>query len=85
LLDGIKTVVFKQYLEDLYRDFSAMLPTLQRPEDTILVEGIDIELPTVSAIPLGFIVNETPSIRQRPDHGEVGSPSRREPCDVGLQ
>ena len=58
-LDGVKTVAFKQYLEDLCRDFSAMLFVQEHPEEeAILVEGIEIELPTVTAIPLGFIVNE---------------------------
>ena len=57
-LDGVNTVAFKRYLEDLCRDFSATLFAQERPEDSIVVEAIEIELPTVTAIPLGFIVNE---------------------------
>jgi len=57
-LDGVKTIAFKPYLEDFCRDFSAMAFAPERPEDSIVVEAIEIELPTVTAIPLGFIVNE---------------------------
>ena len=56
--DGVQTVAFKQYLEDLCRDFSAMLSSEERPERVIVVEGTEIKLPTVTGIPLGFIVNE---------------------------
>ena len=56
--DGVKTIAFKQYIEDLCRDFSAMLRSKERPEQAIVVEGIEIRLPTITAIPLGFIVNE---------------------------
>ena len=57
-LDGVQTVAFKQYLEDLCGDFSAMLSAGECPEQTIVVEAIDVELGTVTGIPLGFIVNE---------------------------
>ena len=57
-LDGVQTVAFKQYLEDLCSDFSTMLSSEERPERVIVVEGIEIKLPTVAGIPLGFIVNE---------------------------
>ena len=56
--DGVQTIAFKQYLEDLCRDFSMMLSSEDRPERVIVVEGIEIKLPTVTGIPLGFIVNE---------------------------
>jgi two-component system, sensor histidine kinase PdtaS len=56
-LDGVQTFALKQYIEDLCRDFSIML-SAQRPERAIVVEGTEIELPAVTAIPLGFIVNE---------------------------
>jgi len=56
--DGVQTVAFKQYLEDLCRDFSAMLASEEHPDDVIVVEGIEIALPSVTGIPLGFIVNE---------------------------
>jgi two-component sensor histidine kinase len=56
--NGIQSVAFKQFLDDLCRDFSTMLSSDQRSERVIVVEGIDIKLPSVTAIPLGFIVNE---------------------------
>ena len=56
-LDREQTFAFKQYIEDLCRDFSMMLSS-DRPERVIVVEGIEIELPAVTAIPLGFIANE---------------------------
>jgi len=56
-LDGVQTLALKQYLEDLCRDFSLML-SAERPERVIVVEGIEITMPAVTAIPLGFIANE---------------------------
>jgi two-component sensor histidine kinase len=35
-----------------------MLSAEERPERVIVVEGIEIKLPTATGIPLGFIVNE---------------------------
>jgi two-component sensor histidine kinase len=56
--DGVQAVAFKQYLEDLCRDFSTMVSAEERPERVIVVEAIEIKLPTVTGIPLSFIVNE---------------------------
>jgi two-component sensor histidine kinase len=56
--DGLPAVAFKHYLEDLCGDFSTMLPSLGRVEQSIVVEGSEISLPTGIGIPLGFIVNE---------------------------
>lgn len=56
--DGVQTVAFKQFLHDLCGDFSMMLSAGQSPERIIVVEGIEVELPSVTAIPLGFVVNE---------------------------
>ena len=55
--DGMQTFALKRYLDDLCGDFSLML-TADRPERVIVVEGIEINLPAVTAIPLGFIANE---------------------------
>jgi|HubBroStandDraft_6_1064221.scaffolds.fasta_scaffold140409_3 two-component sensor histidine kinase len=52
--DGVETFAIKPYLDDLCRDFSMML-SLER---SVVVEGIEITLPAVIAIPLGFIANE---------------------------
>jgi two-component sensor histidine kinase len=67
-LDGVKTVAFEQYIEDLCDDFSAMLSSERKPGRAIVVEGIEIQLPSVTAIPLGFIVNEL--ITNAVKHGE---------------
>jgi two-component system, sensor histidine kinase PdtaS len=56
-LDGVQAFALKQYLEDLCRDLRTMLSS-QRAERVIVVEGIEINLPAVTAIPLGFIANE---------------------------
>jgi two-component sensor histidine kinase len=56
-LDGVQTFAFKRYLEDLCRDFSMMLFTTH-PARIIAVEGTEITLPAVTAVPLGFIANE---------------------------
>jgi two-component sensor histidine kinase len=56
--DGVNRVAFKSFLEELGADFTAMLSMdVGLPHD-IAVEGIDLELPTSIAIPLGFVVNE---------------------------
>jgi two-component system, sensor histidine kinase PdtaS len=55
-LDGVQTFALKQYLEDLCHDFCTMLYS-ERPA-RVVVEGIEITLPAVTAIPLGFIANE---------------------------
>jgi two-component sensor histidine kinase len=56
-LDGVNSVAFKPYLEDLCRDFSTMLSSHERPHK-IVVEAAEINLPTDTGIPLGFIVRE---------------------------
>ena len=55
--DGMEVFAIKQYLDDLCRDFSAMLSALS-PARTVGVSGIEINLPSITAIPLGFIANE---------------------------
>ena len=56
--DGEPTVAFMQYLEVLCREYSALRSSKARSDQAIVVEGIEVELPTATAIPLGFIVNE---------------------------
>jgi two-component sensor histidine kinase len=56
--EGVQSVSFKQFLEDLCRDFSTMLSSEQNPDGAISVEGVEVKLPSTTAIPLGFIVNE---------------------------
>jgi len=57
-LDGKPTVAFKGYLEEFCADFALMLVSDETPERGIAVEAIEIDLPTATAAPLGFIVNE---------------------------
>lgn len=57
-LDGDQNVAFKQYLEAFCEDFSAMLPPSSALEHAIKFESVELSLPTKTAIPLGFIVNE---------------------------
>ena len=57
LLDHQETVQFKEYLQDLCEDLSGLLFQGESAH-TIVVEGARIDIPTVFAIPLGFIVNE---------------------------
>jgi two-component sensor histidine kinase len=55
--DGVQVIEFRKFLEDFARDFSAMLSSNECPEQ-VLVEGVEINLPVTTAIPLGFIVSE---------------------------
>jgi len=57
LLDHQETVEFKQYLAHLCEDLSGLLFQGEAAH-SIVVEGANIDIPTVFAIPLGFIVNE---------------------------
>jgi two-component sensor histidine kinase len=54
---GVQTIDFKKFLEDFCRDFSAMVSSESAPEQ-IMVEGIEINLPAATAVPLGFIASE---------------------------
>ena len=55
--EGVQTIEFKRFLADFARDFSAMVSSHERPEQ-VVVEGIEINLPVATAIPLGFIASE---------------------------
>jgi two-component sensor histidine kinase len=57
VLDHLETVEFKQYVSRLCEDLSGML-SHDEAQRSIVVEGENIEIPTVLGIPLGFIVNE---------------------------
>ncbi|MEJ0075019.1 MAG: sensor histidine kinase [Alphaproteobacteria bacterium] len=57
LLDHQDRVEFKRYLEHLCEDLSRLLCE-ESGDCAILVEGANAEIPAVTAIPLGFIVNE---------------------------
>jgi two-component system, sensor histidine kinase PdtaS len=55
--EGVQTIEFKKFLRDFGRDFAAMVSSEESPEQ-IIVEGIEINLPPATAIPLGFIASE---------------------------
>ncbi len=76
--DGVQSVALKQFLDDLCRDFSTMLFSDQGPERVIVVEGIEIELPSVTAIPLGFIVNELITNAAKYGEGQIRIRLKRE-------
>ena len=56
--DGAKTVAFKKFLEDLCSELSSLVCSGECGERGIAVEGREIELPTLTCRPLGFIANE---------------------------
>ena len=56
-LDHVEIVEFKQYLENLCHDLSGIAPN-ESPERAPVVEGIELRIPTVTGIPLGFIAIE---------------------------
>ncbi|NVN85678.1 MAG: sensor histidine kinase [Rhodopseudomonas sp.] len=57
LLDHQDRVEFSEYLAHLCADLSALL-LWQQPGCAIAIEAIPLELPTATAIPLSFIINE---------------------------
>ena len=57
LLDHQKNVEFKEYLAHLCEDLSGLLFE-ERGNCAVAVEAARAEIPTVFAIPLGFIINE---------------------------
>jgi two-component sensor histidine kinase len=57
-MDGRHSIDFKPYLRDLCREYSAILGSHEPPDRAIVVEGVEIDLRTAVAIPLGLIVNE---------------------------
>jgi two-component sensor histidine kinase len=57
-MDSTPTVEFKPYLDELCRDHSTMSMSEERPDQLIVVEAIELKLPTTIGIPLSLIVNE---------------------------
>ena len=77
--DGVQSVAFKQFLDDLCRDFSTMLFSEQRLERGIVVEGIEIKLPSMTAIPLGFVANELITNAAKHGKGRITVRLERDP------
>ncbi len=57
-LDDAKTVDFKQFLEELCREYGSVLTSDDCGGRSIVVEGVETRLPAATAIPLGLVVNE---------------------------
>jgi two-component system, sensor histidine kinase PdtaS len=56
-LDNVESVEFKQYLKSLCHDLSGMASN-ENLESALVVEGIELRLPTRKGIPLGLIASE---------------------------
>jgi two-component sensor histidine kinase len=76
--DGVQAIEFRKFLDDFARDFSAMLSSDERPEQ-VLVEGIKINLPAATAIPLGFIVSELIANAAKYGNGRIAIRLRPDP------
>lgn len=69
-MDDVPTVEFKAYLDELCRDHSTMSMSEQHPDRHIVVEAIELRLPTTLGIPLSLIVNEL--VTNAVKHGNSG-------------
>ena len=71
-LDHVESVEFKQYLEKLCHDLANMASD-EGLERVLVVEGNELKIPSVTAIPLGYIANEllTNSIKYTEGRGTV--------------
>lgn len=78
--DGAQAIGFRTFLEDFARDFSALLSSDERPEQ-IFVEGIEINLPAATAIPLGFIVSELITNAAKYGSGRIAIRLQPDPAD----
>jgi two-component system, sensor histidine kinase PdtaS len=56
-LDKLESVEFKQFLEKLCHDLADMASN-EFSERSLCVEGAELKIPSVTAIPLGFIASE---------------------------
>ena len=79
-LNDAHGVAFKKYLQDICHDLSLMQPSQDLPTG-IAVDAIELELPTATAIPLGFIVSEL--ITNAFKYGNGGIAVRLEPASAG--
>jgi two-component system, sensor histidine kinase PdtaS len=76
-MDAQRGVAFRQYLVDICGDISAMLSPQDRAE-AVLVDAIDVTLPTETAVPLGFIVSELITNAVKYGDGEISVRLTRE-------
>ena len=55
---GMQTVGFRQFLEEHCREFSEMLSLEEGLKRIVVADGVEIELPAATVVPLAFIVSE---------------------------
>lgn len=56
--DATKTVELKKFLQELCQDYAGIAGSRDGPALNILIEGSEIEIPSRTAISLGFIASE---------------------------
>jgi two-component sensor histidine kinase len=56
--DGMQTVGFRRFLEEYCREFSEMLSLEEGLKRIVVADGVEIELPAATVVPLAFIVSE---------------------------
>ena len=56
--DGAETIALKRYVEEFCRDFGSLTGSDASSETAIIVKGCEMDIPSATAIPLGFILNE---------------------------
>ena len=70
-LDGAETVAFGDFLHELCREYSSMLASEDRRNQSIVVESSGARLPAATAIPLSLIVNELITNAAKHGRGEI--------------
>ena len=70
--DGMQTVGFRQFLEEYCREFSEMLSLDEDLKRVVIADGIEIELPTATAVPLAFIASELLTNAAKYGEGQIG-------------
>ena len=53
-LDGVQTVAFRTFLEEYCREFSEMLSLEEGAKRIVVADGVEIELPAATVVPLAF-------------------------------
>lgn len=81
--DGVENVAFKRFLEELGRDVTAMMSAAVCAERPIAVEGVELDLPTIIGIPLGFVASELITNALKYGVGPVMVRLERESLPVG--
>jgi two-component system, sensor histidine kinase PdtaS len=69
-LDNVGSVELKQYLENLCQDMRGILPS-EETERSLVVEGIELEIPVAIGIPLAYIVSELVTNSTKHANGKI--------------